>query len=154
MPSLLQLTTDLNPLFQHIKPWEFVEVATLVPSLNKPNNAKYVLVKISEPVALNSVIISENLVKMPLLTLYYIYSAGLLFGYLIEIPSFIVKVMSNCVTVLRPGSRKEPDFKDATLAMQNAHISVFHSEDGASLVAFNARFEKLNADILKGGSGI
>lgn len=148
------LIPDLQPLFQHLREWEFVEVGDLVPGFDAPGLPKYVIVKVLQPVALQSITVSPESIKTPLLTLHYVYSAGLIFAYLLEISNFKISVRPNFVSIMRPIASKETKFTDVEIASQNAHISVLHSEDGASIVVFNSRFSNLNPDIVKGGSGI
>ena len=143
----------LNPAFAHAARWQFIDTVKVAPALRAADVPYYVMVKIDEPVDYKIARIAEISTQLPLCRVQYLYSAGLLFGYLLEVPNFVVTVRPNMVTIVRPTATQEHKFTDSQMVLQNSHLSVFHSGDGASLVTFTERFANLNPDILKGSNG-
>jgi hypothetical protein len=79
-----------------------------------------------------------------------LYSANLLFAYLIVIPNGVVTVRKNSVSIVRNSTKDAVKFSDVSMVFQDNNLSLFHSDDGAALICFSEHFSNLPADILKG----
>ena len=144
--------TVSQPIFAHASKWRFIDASEVVTSLRDKNLPTYIIIKVTEPIIPESATVTLPPIKLPLCQLFYVYSAKLLFAYLFEIPSYKITLRANHVAVVRPVASKISKFKDVDMMLQNAHLSVFHSADGGSLITFNNRFENLNSEILRGGN--
>ena len=111
-----------------------------------------VALKIGEPADINVIDISVNITKQALCKVHYISSLGLLFGYIIEIPHYAVKIEKNFIAITRQSAKTVKEFKGVELAFQNNHLNILHSEMGASIVTFNERYSFVEPDYLRVGA--
>lgn len=137
-----------------IQPWRFFDSRTLPEIAQKADRLPHLaLLKVEEPIAPQQVTFAAEPMRLPLMRIHYAYSAGILFGYMVEIPLQSTVIAPTLVRVVRPSEASRTKYTDVRMLLQNAHIAAFHSEDGAGLVCFNEHHVNLSADVLKGSGG-
>jgi uncharacterized membrane protein YciS (DUF1049 family) len=151
--ALADVVKLLESAFALSAKWRFINCGEIAPVLNAVDVPYYLLVKVDDPINTTTIAAAAQSTQLSLCKVHYVYAAGLLFAYLIEVPNFHVTVKTNMVTIMRQSVAQEHQFTEVKMVMQNNHLSIFHSGDGACLVTFTERFANLNQDILKGSNG-
>jgi len=132
--------------------WHFIDLS-IIPEIaaeQAKNRPQYVVVKVSEPVNTDHITSPKEPMRHPLCRIHPLYSASLLFAYVIVIPVGKLLVRNNFVSIIRPSAVDTPKFTAIGMIAQDGHLSVFHTEDGACVISFTDQFNNLPADILKG----